>query len=247
MEKPDRDDKLPQQDNHGEKQSETSTVYKPAFVHNPSLVPMVISDDKSTSIDAGIVSRQFYNRFNFSKLAAREGNLALGVTSANEQEGKTLVASNMAVSLSRAYRQRTVLIDLNFDDPQLHKVFGVRRNPGLVEAMRNRMMRVIPTQIDDLFILPAGDVYNYTPGIEDTISLREILYTLKNEFDFIIADMSAIFPVGEFPIHFVNEIDGLITVIDTTSTKKEQLKKIYKQIDERRFIGYVFNRFNEEG
>ncbi len=244
MEESRQENKLSNNSN-GEKENESTALYKPAFVHNPSLVPMVISDGKLNEIDTTVVSRKFYNKFNFSKLSARNGNLALGITSANKQEGKTLVAANMAVSLARAYRQRTVLVDLNFGNPQLHKIFGAGLKPGLAEAMRKRMMRVIPTLVDDLYLLPAGDILHYSPGIEDTITLREILYTLKNEFDFIIADMSSIFPIGEFPLHFVNEVDGLINVIDAKNTKKDELEKIYKHIDERRFIGYVFNRFND--
>lgn len=245
MEEPKQENKLSKNNDHRKNENESTAVHKPAFVHNPSLVPMVISDGQLKDIDSSVVNKQFYNKFNFSKLTARNGNLALGITSANRQEGKTLVASNMAVSLARAYRQRTVLVDLNFHDPQLHKIFGARLKPGLVEAMRKRMMRVIPTLVEDLFLLPAGDILHYSPGIKDTIALREILYTLKNEFDFIIADMSSIFPVGDFPLHFVNEVDGLINVIDANNTKKDELEKIYKHIDERRFIGYVFNRFND--
>lgn len=245
MEEPKQENKLSKKNEHRKNENESTAVHKPAFVHNPSLVPMVISDGQLKDIDSSVVNKQYYNKFNFSKLTARNGNLALGITSANRQEGKTLVASNMAVSLARAYRQRTVLVDLNFRDPQLHKVFGARLKPGLVEAMRKRMMRVIPTLVEDLFLLPAGDILHYSPGIQDTIALREILYTLKNEFDFIIADMSSIFPVGDFPLHFVNEVDGLINVIDANNTKKDELEKIYKHIDERRFIGYVFNRFND--
>lgn len=245
MEEPKKENRLSKNNNHRENENDSTAVYKPAFVHNPSLVPMVISDGRLKDIDSSVVSKRFYNKFNFSKLTTRNGNLAVGITSANKQEGKTLVAANMAVSLARAYRQRTVLVDLNFNNPQLHKIFGARLKPGLAEAMRKRMMRVIPTLVDDLYLLPAGDILHYSPGIKDTITLREILYTLKNEFDFIIVDMSSIFPLGDFPLHFVNEVDGLINVIDAKNTKKDELEKIYKHIDERRFIGYVFNRFND--
>jgi hypothetical protein len=72
------------------------------------------------------------------------------------------------------------------------------------------------------------------------------LFTLKNEFDFIIVDLSSVFPLEEFPVHFLNEMDGLITVVDSTNTKKEHLREIFKHVDEHRFIGYIFNRIAEE-
>jgi len=214
------------------------------MVYDVSLIPMSIRDKKPDFVNHKIVNQKYYNNFNFSKLAkANESlNVALGVTSANKGEGKTLVASNMAVSLAQAYRQRTVLVDLNFKDPQLHKIFGISLEPGLTEALEKRVLNVNPTSVSDLFLLSAGNYKNYKPAIKDTIALREILYTLKHEFDFVIADMSSVFPFEEFPIHFINEMDGLIAVVDTQKTRKEHLRKIFKHVDEKRFVGYILNK-----
>lgn len=224
---------------------EESPIIEGSSFFDTSLVPMTISEDQTDFVDPDIVNRKYYNNFNFSKLTTKYGNvnLALGITSANPKEGKTLVASNMAVSLARAYRQRTILVDLNFQNPQLHKIFGTRLRPGLIEAMQTRALQVSPTLIDDLYLLAAGDNSRYSPDIKDTIALREIFFTLKNEFDFVVVDMGSIFPIEDFPVHFFNEVDGLITVIDAQNTKEEHLKNMYKHIDEKHFIGYIFNRF----
>lgn len=230
---------------NGQQKKNKSDMLQPVFVGDSSLVQISVSKQQLRSVDPQYIQERFYNNFNFSKLANRNSSpkLALGVTSANKQEGKTLVAANMAVSLARAYRQRTVLVDLNFENPTLHKIFGGRIKPGMVEAMQHNKLCVSPTQIKNLYLLTAGDVFSYKPGIQDTIALREVLFTLKNEFDFIIVDMSSVFPLENFPIHFINEVDGLLTVIDAQNTKKKELENIYKHIDERRFLGYIFNKF----
>ncbi|MEX1062271.1 MAG: CpsD/CapB family tyrosine-protein kinase [Balneolaceae bacterium] len=216
------------------------------IVHDPSLLPMKISSRVADFLDAKTISRKFYNSFNFSKLTESYGNLhkTLGVTSANKKEGKTHVAANMGVSLARAYQRRTVLVDLNFNQPKLHKIFGVHLQPGVAEALESRTLRVSPTVINNLYLMSAGNSSQHQPGIEHTIALREILHTLKSEFDFVIVDMCSIFPISDFPVHFINEIDGLITVVDAERTKKGELNKIYQHIDEKRFVGYVFNRID---
>ena len=247
MEEPKKNVTISKRRNGQQKKKNTPEVYQPVFVGDSSLVQMSISKQQLRSVDPNVIQEKFYNNFNFSKLATRTSSpkLALGVTSAKKGEGKTLVAANMAVSLARAYRQRTVLVDLNFKNPTLHKVFGGRIKPGMVEAMQHNKLCVNPTQIKNLYLLTAGDVFSYAPGIQDTIALREVLYTLKNEFDFIIVDMSSVFPLEDFPIHFINEVDGLLTVIDAQNTKKKELENIYKHIDERRFLGYIFNKFQD--
>ena len=215
-----------------------------SLVVDSSLVPIKIKDTKAEYINQQVVHHKYYNNFNFSKLATkyRSLNVALGVTSAKKGEGKTLVASNMAVSLAQAYQQRTVLVDLNVRDPQLHNIFGVPLDPGLAEALNKRMLKLSPTSVNNLFLLPAGDSKNYKVGIKDTIALREILYTLKAEFDFVIVDMSSVFPIEDFPIHFINEMDGLIAVVDTQHTRQEHLREVYKQIGEQRIVGYILNK-----
>lgn len=240
---------LPKMKTNQVEKREKDKAIQPVFVKNPSLLPLTVADENLQHLDTKVISKQFYNKFNFSKLYTNDKdlNLALGITSPNHGEGKTLVAANMAVSLSRAYNQKTIIVDLNFKNPQLHKIFGGRLEPGLAEAMQNKLLRVTPTLVENLYLLTAGDIDKYVPGIKDTIVLREILFTLKREFDFIVVDMSSVFPVEDFPIHFINEVDGLISVIDATHTRRDQMKKMYKHIDERRFVGYIFNRFNDGG
>lgn len=211
------------------------------------ILPMVISDRVLEDYDTKIISRKYTNSFNFSKLAAVSGNLnmSIGITSANRREGKTLVASNMAVSLASAYQRTTILVDLNFKNPQLHKIFNASLGPGVVEAITLKTAHVRPTAVENLYLMTAGESSKFTPGIQQTLLLRELLSTLKSAFNTVIVDMSSMLPVSESSVHFINEIDGLITVVDTKHTKKEALKKVFNHIDEKQFVGYIFNRVKE--
>jgi len=221
--------------------SEKGTVTKPS-----NLLPVHVSTKSLTTIDRKTIALKYYNSFNFSKLAATFDNrkMTIGITSANRYDGKTLVAANMAVSLASGYKQKTVLVDMNFKHPELHNIFGTNQSPGVAEAIANKKVRVVPTSINNLYLMTAGDS-EISPGIEQTLQLRQILSTLKNTFDFVIIDMGSICPIDNFPIHFINEIDSLIGVIDSKKTKKADFKNIFKHLDESHFIGYVFNRVNK--
>lgn len=239
-----------EENNHFEVNTSSSmitrqTSFLPAKGRN--ILPMVISDRVLEGYNKKIISQKFTNSFNFSKLATVSGNLnmSIGITSANRQEGKTLVASNMAVSLATAYQRTTVLVDLNFKNPQLHKIFNASLEPGVVEAVTSKTVHVSPTAIENLFLMTAGNSSKFSPSIQQTLLLRELLNTLKKEFNTVIVDMSSLLPISESSVHFVNEIDGLITVVDTRHTKKESLKKIFNHIDEKQFVGYIFNRVKD--
>ncbi len=209
-------------------------------------LPVHVSTEVLTAVDPKTIAKKYYNSFNFSKLAETfsKDKMTIGITSANRNDGKTLVAANMAVSLASGYKQKTLIADMNFRHPSLHEIFGTNQKPGMAEAIAYKEARVVPTSINNLFLMTAGDG-KLSPGIEQTLVLRQLLSVLRNEFDFVILDMGSIYPIEDFPAHFINEIDGLIGVIDSRKTKKEDFKKIFKHLDESQFIAYVFNRVNK--
>lgn len=209
-------------------------------------LPVHVSANSLTTVDAKMIALKYYNSFNFSKLAATldKEKMTIGITSANRNDGKTLVAANMAVSLATGYHQKTLLVDMNFRHPKLHKVFGTDQSPGMAEAIAYKKVRVVPTSVNNLYLMTAGDS-KLAPGIEQTLILRQILSALRHKFDFVIIDMGSIYPVEEFPVHFINEIDGLIGVIDSQKTKKADFKKMFKHLDESQFLAYVFNRVSK--
>lgn len=223
---------------------QTGEIIDNEEVVKPSdLLPVHVSKESLTTVDRETIALKYYNSFNFSKLAEtfNKEKMTIGITSANRGDGKTLVAANMAVSLAGGYRQKTLLIDMNFSNPKLHKIFGTNRYPGIAEALAYKKVRVVPTSVKNLFLMTAGD-RELIPGIEHTLVLRQILYSLRKEFDFVIIDMGAIYPIEDFPIYFINEIDSLIGVIDSSKTKKADFKRMFKHLDESQFIAYVFNR-----
>ena len=209
---------------------------------NDDLLPILVSDEVLQKPNKEIIKWKYYNSFNFSRLAKAfgENKLTVGITSARPRDGKSIVAANMAVSLASGYKQKTLIMDMNFRRPGLHNVFGAEPSPGLVEALFYKKIRVVSTTFENLYLMPIGDVHRLKPGIEHTLTLRQILNTVKHQFDFVIIDMSSILPIEDFPVHFINEIDGLINVVNANKTKKAELENVFKHIEEKQFLGYVF-------
>jgi succinoglycan biosynthesis transport protein ExoP len=113
------------------------------------------------------------------------------VTSAVGGEGKTTLASNLAMSLARAGR-KTLLIDCDLRRPAAHQLFELPLQPGFSEVMLHEVDlpdAVRPTATDpNLFLLPAGlwD-RNVVQELAKT-GITSIFEKLRDEFDFIIVD-----------------------------------------------------------
>ena len=62
----------------------------------------------------------------------------LAVTSPTRGDGKTLTGSNLALTMAQEIDSRTLLIDAHLRRPRLHALFGLAREPGLVDVLIGR-------------------------------------------------------------------------------------------------------------
>jgi protein-tyrosine kinase len=82
------------------------------------------------------------------------------MASALPGDGKTFTSINLALSLARERDTSVVLVDADVPKPHVSRIFGVEREPGLLEALADAKLDVesllLPTDIGSLSILPAG-------------------------------------------------------------------------------------------
>jgi Mrp family chromosome partitioning ATPase len=212
-------------------------------------------------IDRTVVSPDFYNSFNFPLLEQnRPGvNLTIGITSANRREGKTLVVANLAVSLALAHQRETVVVDLNVRTPQLHNILGTSQSPGLIEALTENYIEVSKTSVQHLYVLPAGNLKKFSVlvdpyagqkklemegtsmGLEHVAAFRDVLYSLKQKFDFVIVDMPSI-QEPAVPMAITHQMEGIIAVISANTTTHRDIQKMFTKINQNQVLGFVFNR-----
>lgn len=135
-------------------------------------------------------------------------------------EGKSTVASNLAIALCET-RRRVVLIDGDLRNPRLHKSFKVKNDFGLRDVLRKdeapdaeaiqKLAR--PTAVPGVFLVSSG-----TPGPEDAINLLhsphlpKILSTLANGFDVVLIDTPPVLNLADARI-FCELADAAILVV----------------------------------
>jgi exopolysaccharide/PEP-CTERM locus tyrosine autokinase len=87
------------------------------------------------------------------------GHLVM-TASALPNEGKTFTSINLAMSLALDKDITVLLVDADVAKPHISRVFGVEKEAGLLDALKDPTIDVeslvIPTNIDGLSLLPAG-------------------------------------------------------------------------------------------
>ncbi len=116
--------------------------------------------------------------------------LVCGVTSPEQGDGKSLVASNLALAFAEA-GYRTLLIDADTRRGALHEVFAAQRRPGLIEVLSGEVPRaevLHPTSQERLMLLPCGGRRTTNPELIASAALPRLLSELVREFSVIIVD-----------------------------------------------------------
>jgi Mrp family chromosome partitioning ATPase len=81
----------------------------------------------------------------------------------------------------------------------------------------------------------------------DQLSMfRDVIYSLMQGFDFVIVDMPSMNVPG-FPVLFASQLNGLFVVLNAGETKRGEIDKMFRLLNESQVYGFVFNRYKEDG
>lgn len=157
------------------------------------------------------------------------------VTSAIGQEGKSTLASQLAVSLARSGR-RTVLLDADVRNPQQHLVFGVNGGRGFCELLRQAVgldHAVQPTAVERLWVIPSGRYDQASMQALSGDSARRIFGELKSQYDFVVIDVGPVLTSAD-PMLVGQHVD---TTLLSVRRDVSQIPKVYDACDRLRSVG----------
>jgi capsular exopolysaccharide synthesis family protein len=152
---------------------------------------------------------------------------ALAVTSGLPGEGKTTNATNLAVTLAQGGR-RVILVDADLRRGRLAKLFGVVREPGLVDvlegssSLENALRWVEAGDGRHLYLLPTGRLPSNPAQLLATTAMRELLDRLRAESDIVILDCPPLNIVADAVV-VGRQVDGLLLVVRLGATPFDSL------------------------
>jgi capsular exopolysaccharide synthesis family protein len=166
------------------------------------------------------------------------------ITSSIPEEGKSLVAANLALNQSRSRILKTVLIDGDLRRPELGRRFGFNRSlPGLSEVLRGeRELSEVVYKLEGsgLWFLPAGVTPENPIEVMQTGRLQKTLEQLEAFFDWTIIDTPPVLPLADTPL-WMKLADGVLLVTREGVCDKKQLERVVKVIDPATMLGVVVN------
>lgn len=174
-------------------------------------------------------------------------------TSTMPREGKSWITANLAVAFAQSDK-RVLLVDADMRKGRQHTIFKISNTPGLSNYLsgvdeQGKMLDsnlnsiIKPTDVFNLYLLPSG---NFPPNPSELLSsemMIRMIEQLKQLFDVIIFDGTPNLLVTD-SIILSRLVDSTIIVVEHNITKKDNLLKIKKNIENvgGKISGVIINK-----
>jgi capsular exopolysaccharide synthesis family protein len=225
---------------------EAAEQEKPEFREFPSVHVIVTPDKRLVTLTAeGSLGAE---KFRFLGVRLRHaqqnrGIKKLVVTSTMAEEGKSLVAANLAVALAQKRQQKVLLLEGDLRRPSLAQTFGIKKLPGLSEWVqdgKSPAARLYHLEEPGFWFLPAGSTPDNALALMQPGKLSEILDQLSTWFDWIVIDSPPLLPLADTSV-WMRLADGVLLVAREGKVERRQFKKGLEAVKTSSLIGIVLN------
>ena len=192
--------------------------------------------------------RILYTKIN--DLSKGNAHKIFAITSALQNEGKTVTALNLAVVMAKDFGKRTLVLEGDFRRPSIPLYLKVDLEEGLVDILSSKsdfqstMVPVanslVPFADDNLAVLPAVHRTQSSTSLLSSPRMRDLFDVLREQYDFILIDSPPILPLSDMNI--VEEVvDGIVMVVRAESTTRDTVTKALATLGTDKVLGIVLN------
>jgi len=197
------------------------------------------------------MSEAFYGTMNSLLFAGKEGSAVrvIVMTSPEAGDGKTTVATNLAIALAQIGR-RVVLVDGDLRKPRLHTIFDRTADNGLAKLLdgtdsiqQHPLDQIVcETPIPNLYLVPTKPVHDGISNRLHSSRMRDLLERLRGEFDAVIIDSPPMLHISDARV-LGWLADGVLLVFRSRKTTKEAALAVHDCLvqDGIRVLGTVLN------
>lgn len=172
------------------------------------------------------------------------------VTSSKQNEGKSTVISNLAVSFASLEDKKVLIIDGDLRNPTVHRTFGISNIYGVTDILLGHKTFeecVGSVGSSNLDILTTGKIAPNPSEILGSSRMKDFINSIRDSYDYIFIDAPPIGIVTDAGV-MSNFVDGTVLVIASKETDIEMVKIAKERLNQvnAKILGCVLNKFEEK-
>jgi protein-tyrosine kinase len=178
----------------------------------------------------------------------RENRNTLMITGPLPNEGKSLTAINLAISISQKVGQTVLLVDADLRSPSIHRYLDLPSGPGLVDFLTSGYpiadSLVHPEGLTNLVVLPAGSSTPESAELLGSPRMLDLIRELKHFYPdrYVLFDLPPLIYADS--LAFAPLVDGIILVVECSKTPREEIVHAIGLLKEFQVLGFVLNKID---
>ena len=191
---------------------------------------------------------EYYNSIRTNIQFSGRDLKVITLTSAQTGEGKSTTSVNLAISFARA-GFRTLLIDADTRNSVMSGTFkSNERYQGLTSFLSGNAELsdvICDTSIDNLMILPAGQVPPNPTSLIQNDNFKSMIETVRGLYDYVIIDTPPLGLVIDAAI-LAHHSDASLLVVKAGADKRRTITKLKEQLEQSGsvFLGVILNKYD---
>jgi succinoglycan biosynthesis transport protein ExoP len=154
------------------------------------------------------------------------------ITSAVENEGKTSVAVQLAVSIAHATGQPTLLVDGDMRSPDIHNVLELRLTPGLADVLSGKCPleeAVIRDWSEQVHVLSAGKLDTSPHKLLGSGGLKPLLDAARQTYRYVVIDTPPVLAASESLV-LAQQADATLLCAMRDVSRIDQIERTYQRL-----------------
>ncbi|MEM9586670.1 MAG: polysaccharide biosynthesis tyrosine autokinase [Planctomycetota bacterium] len=158
---------------------------------------------------------------------------SIAVCSSMSGEGKSSVASQLALSIAKATGQTVLLVDADMRCPDQHDIFGLDIGPGLsgVLSGKAKFEDAIDKSLGELVhVIPAGRLSCSPHRLINPSSMREFVDGALEQYSFVIVDTAPVLSAGE-SLAVASSVDATLMCVMRDVSRMDSVKRTTQRLE----------------
>jgi len=175
---------------------------------------------------------------------------SLLVTGPGPNEGKTITAANLAISISKDINQSTILVDLDLPRPSLTEYFGLTVDAGLGEFLKGEAnledIIYVPDGLERLTMIPNREPIENSSDLIASPRMHELIAWTRDHGDATVTifDMPPVLATDDV-LAFCEYVDTVLLVVSQGMTDRQALAKTVQLLSDYELLGVILNRSSQ--
>jgi capsular exopolysaccharide synthesis family protein len=165
------------------------------------------------------------------------------VSSAVVDEGKSVVAVNLAIALAQRPGERVLLIEADLRRPTASTLLSSSGTKGITEWHSGRLsIQNALYKVGDLplWFLAAGEAMQEPLPVLESLEFANMIEAVSAHFDWVMLDSTPMLPMAD-AASLARLCDGVLVVVREGHTRRKMLNKALESIERKKLLGLVFN------